>query len=184
MITQKTLLTIRLLHELVYKIEDLDGFAKRYTHTDATDGALSAETAAEAVQSVEQAHSVLDKALLEALEKVAPQFVDTPFSDRLTAIIAGYKDGSSRAKLHASVELSSIDRQADEWLNARHRASLPVQSFVVKSAFGEFIIEETDGNRARVKAAEQHYGASIGELDHNVLRNFAVGEPRQLPAAV
>jgi len=178
MFTQQTVYALRSLHDLVIQADELYRQTNQAHCIESRQLLLSAATVDQLKLMGSAVRSACISALLEGLRDAQPLFAGTPFEPTVSAIISGYVDGSAGAVNSASVALNSLERGALDWLREQGEAALPLVSYTVASAFGDFTVEAKSPPQARMLAAAQHYECTIAELNPDCLRDFANGVPQ------
>ncbi len=178
MFTQQTVYALRSLQDLTVKADELHRQTNQPHCIDSRQLLLSAATVDQLKLVGCTVRTACINALLEGLRDAQPLFAGTPFEQTIAAIIAGYVDGSPSAENSASVALSSLERRATDWLRAQAEATLPLVTYTVASAFGDFTVEAKSPSQARLLAAARHHECTIAELNPDCLRDFANGAPQ------
>lgn len=178
MFTQQTVYALRSLHDLANQADDLHRQTNQPYCIESRQLLLSVATVDQLKLVGSTVRTACISALLEGLRDAQPLFAGTPFEQTIVEIIAGYVDGSPSAENSASVALSSLERSATDWLREQAEAALPLVTYTVASAFGDFTVEAKSPPQARLVAAARHHECTIAELNPDCLRDFANGVPQ------
>lgn len=177
MFTQQTLVTLNILHSLLADSQNLRMHLLQSLEG-SRDCLLSTETREQMGNSVGAMLSLSRRLLVEAVERAGVGFIGTPFEQDVANIAAGFKSEDESAHNSASLALYMLTRNAGDWLRREEDKRLPLIDYRVANALGaDIMVKAVNPHRARVAAAEQHYGCTMAEIDGDCLRAFGLGVP-------